>query len=455
LYPVLEAFKPALASIDLRCVAVSPPSEEYWQNLVTSIFLSDRTVDEVKSEQKAIPKLRDTRNNSFEIFCDAVPFDYSVFEKIGKGELKIPVVPIGGNRIRFRKSDLSKLKFTSSQDKIDGSYTRMLRTTDLGSEEERKELWAVVDEQSRLATRHNFKSIPQMIKDCLKIEYSNKHLKDIDIAISPPATIENLRFKDNTLEVILKKTSKLNDLQLNLRLDREGNNIWRESREIPFEKTEFRDNPEVIEIQKALPFDYVNVTLIHRDSGLTLDEGFRKVPIINVGEPFLRTLNSFCSIDEFEKMLFKPEYGGKRPQDIFEDAVAWLLSLAGFDVIRLRLGKKKFEKLRIGEEYDKGGADIIAYEESKRILLIECTTGPADEIKVQRMVETKKYFREKLKGYGKLPIVPILFSPRDIRKSSPSPDVMIADQTVIRRIFEAVVQGNREKARRNLYYSGY
>jgi hypothetical protein len=60
-----------------------------------------------------------------------------------------------------------------------------------------------------------------------------------------------------------------------------------------------------------------------------------------------------------------------------------------------------------------------------------------------------------LKGYEKLPIVAILFSPRDIRKSSPSIDVMIADQSVVRRIFEAVVQGNREIARSILYYSGF
>ena len=73
---------------------------------------------------------------------------------------------------------------------------------------------------------------------------------------------------------------------------------------------------------------------------------------------------------------------------------------------------------------------------------------------IQDLSETKKYFREKLKDYKKMPIVPILFSPRDTRKSSPSIDVFIADQSVIKRIFEAVVQGNREKARSILSYSG-
>jgi len=400
---------------------VSPPSKKRWQNLVTSIFLSDKTVDEVKSEQKTIPKIR---NNFFAIFCDAIPFDYFVLAKITEGQLSIPVLPFGGNRIQFRKSDPFILKVSSSQELVDGSYTWMLRTTDLGSEEERKELWSVVDEQSILATQFGFNSIPQMIEHYLKIKYSNRNQKDIEIAIYPPATIENLRFKNNILEVILKKTSKLNDLQLNLRLERESRTIWRNIREIAFEKTEFKDNPEVIEIQKLLPFDWLQVELIHRDSGLILDRDHRKVSLRNIAEPFLKTLDSFCSLDEFKKMLFEPEHE-KKAQDVFEDAVAWLLSLAGFDVIRLRLGMKRFDKLIVGEGYQKGCADIIAYEENERILLIECDTGPMDEIKVQKLAETKKYFREKLKGYEKMPIVAILFSPQDIRKSSSSDNLIV------------------------------
>ena len=160
LYFVLESFKPALKSIDLRCVAVATPSEDYWQNLVTSIFFSDKTVDEVKNEQKTIRKIR---NNFFAIFYDAVPFNYSVLGKIAEGQLRIPLVPIGGNTIQFRESDLYQLKVSSSQEWINGSYSWILRTAHSGSEEERKELWSIVDEQSILATQFGFNSIPQMI----------------------------------------------------------------------------------------------------------------------------------------------------------------------------------------------------------------------------------------------------------------------------------------------------
>ena len=211
---------------------------------------------------------------------------------------------------------------------------------------------------------------------------------------------------------------------------------------------------EDFEINELLPFDSLIVELIHRDSGLTLDRTYKKVPLKNVAEPFLKTLDAFCSLDEFKKMFFQQEKSGKKPQDAFEDAVAWLLALSGFDVIRLKLGKKSFDKLIVGEGYEIGCADILAYEENERILLIDCDTGPVDEMKVQKLAETKKYFRETFKEYRHLHIVPILFSPRDFRKSSLSIDVMIADQSVIKRIFEAVAQGNREKARSILHYSG-
>jgi len=63
LLPVLKAFSPALKSIDVRTVAVCPASEEHWQNLVTSIFLSDKTVEEIKLEHKKLSIVRNDENN--------------------------------------------------------------------------------------------------------------------------------------------------------------------------------------------------------------------------------------------------------------------------------------------------------------------------------------------------------------------------------------------------------
>jgi len=460
LYFVLESFKPALKSIDLRCVAVTTPSEDYWQNLVTSIFFSNKTVDEVKNGQKTIPQVH---NNYFGLFYDAVPFNdwYDVLGKIMKGILKIPIAPFGTNRIQFRKSDLSQLKVSSSKEWINGSYRCILRAVDSGSGEERKELWSIVDRQGVLSKQFNFDSIPQLIEHHLKIRYNQNDQKDIGIAIYPPATIENLQFRNNNLEVILEKTSELKGLQLNLRTEHGARVAWRRTCKIAFEKTEFRNNPEVIDIRELSPLDLLFVQLIHRDSGLTLDEVFRRVPIKNVSEPFLKTFDTFCSLDKLKSMLFEPKKYGKRPEKIFENAVTWLLSLAGFEAIHLGVSITKLDRKQ--EKFDvlyaKGGipigcADTIAYEESEWLLLIDCTIGSIDEAKVQELAETKKYFREKLKGYEKLPISAILFSPKEYRKSSPSLDVLIADKSIIERIFEAVVKGKREDARFILHYAG-
>ena len=205
----------------------------------------------------------------------------------------------------------------------------------------------------------------------------------------------------------------------------------------------------------------MNVKLIHRDSGLTLDRTSRTVPLENVADPFVKTLDAFCSLDKLKMMLFEPEHYGRNPAKIFENAVTWLLSLAGFETVHLGVQIKKlnnkeesFDMLFAESNYHIGSADILAYEENRRVLLIDCDIDTVDSKKVKKLAELKNHFREKLKGYERLPIVPILFTPKDVREISPSLDVMIADQSVIKRIFEAVAQGNREHARSLLYYSG-
>lgn len=51
LYSVFEALKPALRSMDVRTFAVSAPEGD-WQNLVTSVYLTENSVDEVRKQQE-------------------------------------------------------------------------------------------------------------------------------------------------------------------------------------------------------------------------------------------------------------------------------------------------------------------------------------------------------------------------------------------------------------------
>ena len=54
LYSVLEALKPALKSMDVRTFAVAAPEED-WQNLITSVYMTEISVDEVKNQQEKPP----------------------------------------------------------------------------------------------------------------------------------------------------------------------------------------------------------------------------------------------------------------------------------------------------------------------------------------------------------------------------------------------------------------
>ena len=436
---------------------VGKPAED-WQNLITSIFLSEKTIDEVKNEQKAIAKIH---NNYFALFHDVLPFSYDIFEKMSEGIFKIQT-EFGRIPIQFGKVNILESKVVSSNEWVAGKYTLMLRTINSGLEEERRELWSIAGQQKILLTQLDFKTIPDLIKHYLKIRYTNNERKDIEIVISPPATIKNLKFKNNDLQVILKKTSKINDLQLNLSVDRNNITIRRDRIQIPFEKTEFTNSPEVFKNPKMLYSDFLKVKLIHVNSGLTLDTADIKVPLDKVGDPFVKIFDAFCSLDKLKKMLFEPENYGKDPDKIFENAITWLLSLSGYEAVRIGVilkkingGEERFDTLFAESNYHIGSADIIAYERNERILLIDCDIGIVDPKKVQKLAELKKYFRKKLKNYKKLPIVPILFSPRSVRSDSPSIDVFIADQAVIQNIFEAVVQGDQEQARSFLYYSGF
>jgi hypothetical protein len=84
-YSVLQAFKPFLKSIDMRTIAVRNQSGEDWENFITSMAISEKSVDEVKKEQSKLPKIR---TDKIALFHFPLPFDYSVFEGFAKGEIR-------------------------------------------------------------------------------------------------------------------------------------------------------------------------------------------------------------------------------------------------------------------------------------------------------------------------------------------------------------------------------
>lgn len=157
-------------------------------------------------------------------------------------------------------------------------------------------------------------------------------------------------------------------------------------------------------------------------------------------------------------MLLEPLDCGRHPETIFENAVTWLLSMAGLSPIHLGAkvkdlkGKdRSFDVLRNKAGLEVGCADIIAYQENKSMLLVDCDIGPTlDDKKVQKLEETQKHCQNVFSKYPQFQIIPVLFSPRELNWVQASGSVVIVNKFRLEQMFEAVVSGDREKARQVL-----
>lgn len=469
LFSVLESIRPALKSVDLRIVAVTPPSKEDWQNLVTSIVVSDKSRDKVRNEHEKFPVIR---NNYFAIFFQDLPFDYEIFDQISKGEIKF-FMPYGRTKIQCRNFDPLKLKVNSIQEWIERHSTWILKATQNGSVKEREELWSAVQKQKYIAKRCGYPNIEELISKALRIKFRQNQPLEFMIVIPPLARIQSANFVKNQFEVEVRKPSNLEGLQLNLTWGRAKNSGYHKTverippRVLSQGEPELDENycivKEVFELDNLVPYDRMEAELILRESALTLDKIDRRAPLENIVEPFLKTLGAFCSFKEFKMMLLEPDNYGRPPEKIFEIAVSWLLSLAGFSTIYLgrdikipksSLSKKfhdrKFDVLLSKSGLPIGCADIIAYEDNEKLLLIDCDIGEIVEEKIQKLVSTKNYFDKSLKNFSQLEIIPVLFSPKDLRKQDNA--VKIVDRALIETILKEVVKGGNREYVRSLFY---
>ena len=454
----LDAFEPALKSIDVRTVAVKPiPSKDPWTNLITSIFISEKTVDAVEAEHKAIPKVK---NEWFAVFMKAVPFSRSIFDEVLRGAITFDMFE-GSVNVVSRKANLLAIKVSSTPKIFSEPSKLVLKVIDNNLEQpERGNAWSVLNGQNLEAKRRHFSDISALISESLVTDRINiGDPRDFEVAVFSGAEIESATFAGSSFKVNVKGTSGLKGLQLNFALGRPNYfvPVWRGDVLLE-EGKPLDDKSDVLEIVVAppklpnvIPFDKMFVELIHRSVPLNISTAIAVAPLENVVEPFLKTLNAFCSFGDFKKMLFEPEHYVKQPEKIFENAVAWLLSLAGFYTIILapskgQKGQKSFDVLRAVETgYEIGSADILAYEDNKRLLLVDCDTGSLYDEKISKLIATKRYF-EKSNKFGEFSFVPVLCTPKECQNMTDK-GVVIADKYVLEGIFENIAKGNRQAAR--------
>ena len=464
LFFVMKSLESALKSIDVRTFAVTPNPHNPWQNLVTSVYLSEKTVEEVKKQHTSIPLLR--QNNKIRLYLRVDPFNDQFVRELLDGQVKF-LTESGREIVYFRKLDPTRLKMRSTKEKIVSSYMWILEATSNGTQRERGELWSTASEKEIEAKLSGFQNISKLIENRLRIQYSNGSQKDFDFIVPSLASIDNTRFSKTRFEVDIKKVEGLTNLQLNLSHTRDNDVISIEPRKV-------KENPsqnngltttETFELRNALPYDQITVNLILEDSALQLDYNWSFVPLENVVEPFLKTLDGFCSLEKLESMILEPENYGKPSDKIFEMAITWLVSLSGYSSIPLwykikrkaKTGKfvnETFETFRTETGCEIGSIDIIAYEKSKRLLLIDCSIGSPDPNKISKMVDLGRYLSTLRKEYGKLKIIPVLVTPK-IYHDQPQRGLCIVDQKLLKQIFEEISKGNTDRARDIFCWHGY
>jgi len=451
-----------LRSIDVRTIAVRSPREEEWENVVTNLAVSEKTVDEVRGLQEKLPEIK---NNLMAFFLSALPFDYTVFEGFCQGDIgqtRLTVmgtsVAYGSRHIKTGIFDPLKLKVISSRRRLGGVLKQTLTATNSNTEPRREELWGVVQKQTILAKQLGYENAEDLIKDILRIE-NVRHDIDFELTISDLAKINSVTFNKSTFAVEISGISGLRNLQLNIVQSRAKNGgsyypIWRknlpigETGKLLVEKCYVAE--EDIQPPDLLPFDYLSLELIYRSAGLTLDAFWGKVPLQNVVEPLFKALDAFCPIDKFKEMLLNPKDFENAPEKIFENAVSWLLSLVGFHTIYLdansKATKTSFDVLRKFDKCEIGSADILAYEDNERLLLVDCDIGGLDEQKIQKLIGAREHI-ENLSNCQELKIIPVLFSPKTLGETAKNKPVAIADRVVIESMLEELSKGDRKSAR--------
>jgi hypothetical protein len=444
----LESFKTVLKSIDVRTVAVKHCQNEEWQNLITVISISEKSINDIAKKQT---KIAQVSNNEFTILTLALPFDYSFFELIAQGSMtfKKPEEIIN---VAIRAFDPLSLKVSAS-----GIYPgNFLNATAQGKEVERRRLWEIVCNQQQEAKRKGFLDIWELLRNALGIVYGQNDQKDFELNIPSFAHIQKAAFKDKKFEVRLNKPANVSGLQLNVTLKNTYTHpakvLWNATKEV-------KGNNYFFQPSNLVPFDIMNVELIHEESALAFDDMTVGVPLANAAEPILTTLNNFCPLVELKRMLNEPQLCGDKPDKIFETAIAWLLSMCGFTTLHLGIEikmknqtKKKTDVFRIPDNnYQVGTADIIAYNNADKLFLIDCDLKGNDNKKVKDLLEIQKYYQGVFKEYEKLKIIPVLCTPREINDFNQE-GVHLLGNYRIKQMFEEIMRGNKEKARFELNY---
>jgi len=457
---VLEAFSPAFKSVDLRIVAVKQHAQ--WVNVIASVFMSSKSLEEIKSEQIRIRE-KLPKTDRFNIFLACYPSGQAsvlleqLEEEVKTHEATIRTSIHGPLRLKVDSFLPSYLKDAKDW-KLIGSQA-----------DSRKDdsLWHILESQNGSARLIGYENIYELIRETLRIkDFDRGRPRGLVIGIPMPARIIEMSIDGSALKIKTKKVFCLDNLQLNISAERvypRTSYFETFRRKIhPIKKCkkpskhEFCYVTNSVQLDDLRPHDRIEVELIHKQvPTLSMDKSHLMVPLGKPFEPFAKVLNAFCSLDLFKERLLTPERfveGRTKPNTVFENAVAWLLSIIGFSVVQLG---RRFENLKIPETgYQVGSIDMIAYKENEYLLLVDCDTSIPDEKKIRSMKTVKDYFKIIQDKKGEPRLLSVIFSPKDCTGIQRDPlNIRIIDSSQIKRIFEEAMMGNTQEAQYSVLHS--
>jgi hypothetical protein len=436
-------------SIDIRCAVKK--YEPGWLSLLTSIRISARPLDAIQERYQELENDGLERNaDPFRILWHAYPIDQ--IERI-LTELASAQLSIEGESVRLPEQvEAGKLRgqleyAPSLVIPWDGEkwpatfyYSSGNRTLSFSD----PEITAGV-------RRSGWRSTEAMVAHFLGLNLQQLYSTSIPLFlfVEMPAKIEVRALANTMPEILLRTQPTLSDFTLYLSTDRHKGRPFT----MPIEKYSQEGiwtlHRSPLDLAKLEPDDIFSCTLSH-PAVPVLDEvtgclrNFMPIPYLN---PLLLCLQQFWDMngfsDRLERAYDKPS--GKKDhnaQHVFQESVAQLLTLAGFQTIDL--GREEhIEGNR--SKVRRATLDILAYHAgSKTMILGACTITPPKTDDIQGVLETMSILRGKFPADAQVHFVPMIFSIKE-QESMNHEDVRILNARKIRKLRTIVESGQENQ----------
>jgi hypothetical protein len=259
--------------------------------------------------------------------------------------------------------------------------------------------------------------------------YSPSYSHDFLMIIPVFFSINSTKVENGELNIDLGYSNEFNDLQINVIGYKEDNitKIFRENKEI-------KDNRKInFSVQSVLPDSKLDIYLFSRSLPELQVKETIYVPINQPLLPFTQTYNQFHKLEELELILTKPEtLDSKARSSLYEKAVCDLFSLCGLSAIHL----KDHEILQLKNKTKIGSADILAYDGSENLFVIDCDIMVPDPKKMVNLIYLCRYLSSVTTVNEIKNIIPIIISPS--APTTDDTDVLVIDGGMIHQLFKGI-----------------